>query len=54
MFLGKFRCQEIGQDQFWTMVPFLINGTITYAKRLAFYENYFENNVSACNRNTHL
>lgn len=35
----------MGQDQFWTMVPFLINGTITYIESSAFYGNYFENNV---------
>lgn len=52
MFIGRFWCHEMGRDQFWTIVPFLTNGTITHIKRLAFYRKYFENNVKVWDRNT--
>lgn len=50
MFIGRFWYQ----DRFWTMVPLLINGTITYIESLYFYGNCFESNVRASDRNTHL
>lgn len=45
---------EMGQDQFWTIAPFLTNGTKIYIKTLAFYEKYFENNDKVRDRNTQL
>lgn len=44
----------MGRDKFWTIVPFLTNGTIASIKRLAFYGKYFENNVKIWDRNTQL